>query len=151
MVNISAESKPDFMSGFFSLEMLVSAYFATIKSKRLEALQSIFSKACRVVATISFNRLKGPFPRALAALMRTNHPFAFFALRISRSLASPMRSRIARIDDPYSIPSRSPSRIVLIGPSPDFSLRLTHPHAPVAKNMQKPGNGNETFQRFFFD
>jgi hypothetical protein len=142
-VNISAESKPDFMSGFFSLEMLVSAYFATIKSKRLEALQSIFSKACRVVATMSFNRLQGPFPRALAAPMRTNHPCAF-ALRSKRS-------RIARIADPYSIPSCSPSRIVLIGPSPDFSLRLTHPHTPVAKNMQKPGNGNETFQRFFFD
>jgi hypothetical protein len=94
MVNISAESKPDFMSGFFSLEMLVSAYFATINPKRLETLQSIFSKACRVIAMPIKNRLKRPFPRALAAPMRTDHPFAF-ALRISRAPASLMRLRIA--------------------------------------------------------
>jgi len=52
------------MSGFFSPEMLVSAYFAMINAKRLEGPQSIFSKACRVVAMMRFNRLQGPFPRA---------------------------------------------------------------------------------------
>jgi len=84
MVNISAESKPDFMSGFFSLEMLVSAYFATIKSKRLQALQSIFSKAHRVIAMALKNRLQGRFPRAYGcanAPMKPKRHFVGFASR----------------------------------------------------------------------
>jgi hypothetical protein len=44
--------------------MLVSAHFATMKTKRLEALQSIFSKARRVIAMPLKNRLKRRFSSA---------------------------------------------------------------------------------------
>lgn len=150
MVNISSESKPDFMSGFFSPVMLVSAHFANIKMKRLEALQSIFSKACRVIAMPKKNRLKRPFPRALAPPMRTDHPFAF-ALRISRALAPPMRSRIARDLVRFAFPIRSQSGIVLTERSPLCRLHQAPPHVPVAKNMQKPGSSHRAFQPFRFD
>ena len=135
------------MSGFFSPAMLVSAHFATMNAKRLQPLQSIFSKACRVIAMSIKNRLQRRFPRAYGYANAPSNPMRRSTGFASRRIAS----RIVTDQASCSNTIRSESRIVLTDRSQLCYLHQAPPHVPVAKNMQKPGAFRQTFQPCRFD